>query len=179
MTAICRIEGCPNEAGLPGTARGLCRAHYHRFHRYGTADVEVRRVKSWAGQRCAAGDCDGVITYRGLCEKHNARIRRKIDPEGERRRHLAHRERLLRKREAILGRKRPSTCEICGSDGCGRGNKPESGICFDHDHATGVPRGWLCDRCNKVLGLVYDNPALMHKLIRYLEAHRETNRSAA
>lgn len=44
-----------------------------------------------------------------------------------------------------------------------------TGICFDHDHATGAPRGWLCDRCNKVLGLVQDRVALLIDMAVYIK----------
>lgn len=32
---ICVIEGCCNPAGVPGSARGMCRAHYRRWYRHG------------------------------------------------------------------------------------------------------------------------------------------------
>lgn len=67
-----------------------------------------------------------------------------------------------------MGRPRPSCCELCHEPGYGR--KPA--IVFDHDHATGKPRGWLCDRCNKMLGMARDDERLLRKLADYLEAHR-------
>lgn len=70
-----------------------------------------------------------------------------------------------------MGRPRPMLCELCGDPPNGRGSKPHSGICFDHDHSTGAPRGWLCDRCNKVLGLVGDSAHLLRVLALYLERH--------
>lgn len=68
-----------------------------------------------------------------------------------------------------MGRPRPECCELCGSQGYGRHGHKNAGICFDHDHATGKPRGWLCDRCNKVLGLVHDSVDLLTKMAEYLE----------
>ena len=55
---------------------------------------------------------------------------------------------------------RPDYCEVCGDEGK---------ICWDHDHATGLFRGWLCNRCNRTLGFVYDNPEVLRKLAEYLE----------
>lgn len=55
---------------------------------------------------------------------------------------------------------KPDTCEVCG-----RGGK----ICFDHSHANGEFRGWLCNHCNLVLGHVGDDPVLLRKLADYLE----------
>jgi hypothetical protein len=67
------------------------------------------------------------------------------------------------RKEKIAGRPRPEKCEVCG--GVGR-------ICFDHDHATGAFRGWLCSHCNTTLGLAEDNPERLLKLALYLEQHR-------
>ena len=65
----------------------------------------------------------------------------------------------LSKKETIAGRKKPSQCEVCGSIGR---------ICFDHDHITGKFRGWLCFRCNIVLGFVKDNTELLDAIKNYL-----------
>lgn len=63
------------------------------------------------------------------------------------------------KLEKIAGRKRPEQCEICGAIGK---------ICFDHDHNTGKFRGWICTRCNLVLGLVKDNAELLDAINKYI-----------
>lgn len=179
----CAVEGCPNDAGLPGSARGWCRSHYHRWYRYGDVLTDIKRVPSYAGERCAHPGCVKPARSAGMCVNHyavsNRARRRRRDPTGERRRSLEFKQRLQRQRENVLGRSRPSVCEICGESGYGRGNKPEAGICFDHDHATGVPRGWLCDRCNKVLGLVKDNHELLRYLAIYLVGHGQTHKRTA
>jgi hypothetical protein len=54
-------------------------------------------------------------------------------------------------------------CDICG--------EREPRLAFDHCHATGKFRGWLCGRCNLTLGKVKDNTALLRKMIGYLERH--------
>ena len=64
-----------------------------------------------------------------------------------------------KKREFLAGRQKSSQCEICGMRGR---------ICFDHNHNTGEFRGWICSKCNAVLGLVNDNPKLLQKIIEYL-----------
>lgn len=55
-------------------------------------------------------------------------------------------------------------CELCGvAFGKGR-NLPV----VDHDHATGVVRGRICNGCNTLLGHLRDSPALALSAISYL-----------
>jgi len=65
------------------------------------------------------------------------------------------------KQEAIAGRRCPDVCDICGESA--------RRIVFDHCHAKGRFRGWLCDRCNPTLGGVKDSTTLLAKMIAYLE----------
>ena len=67
--------------------------------------------------------------------------------------------------EKQLGRPCPSVCEIpgCGNTGA---------IHFDHDHATGKARGWLCFNCNAALGHVKDRQHILRALADYLERNR-------
>lgn len=58
---------------------------------------------------------------------------------------------------------RPSSCEICARNGR---------IVFDHDHATGKFRGWICNQCNVSLGMVRDNIDVLQKMIAYLVKSR-------
>jgi hypothetical protein len=94
-------------------------------------------------------------------EAAKAREKRKSDPEGNRRRVAKFKAKQEAKRAEIAGRPRPSVCDLC------RGFNLR--IVFDHCHQSGKFRGWLCDRCNKVLGLLKDDPALLRKMARYLE----------
>jgi hypothetical protein len=62
-----------------------------------------------------------------------------------------------------IGRNKPSVCDICGE------TRPPRQIHLDHCHQQGHARGWLCQRCNFVLGEVKDNTHLLRKLISYLD----------
>jgi ribosomal protein L24E len=53
-------------------------------------------------------------------------------------------------------------CEICNN------TFPMSRLCIDHDHFTNKYRGILCDNCNRVLGMVHDNPIILEEMITYL-----------
>ena len=44
--------------------------------------------------------------------------------------------------------------EICVACGGKLELRGRNGSCFDHDHVTGQPRGFIHDRCNKVEGMM-------------------------
>ena len=71
----------------------------------------------------------------------------------------------LAAQDIVAGRPRPTICDICGGS-------HHNGIVFDHCHQHGHFRGWLCDRCNKTLGAVEDDVALLRKMIVYLERNK-------
>ena len=71
----------------------------------------------------------------------------------------------LRRQEATAGRPRPDRCEVCGGNG-GR-------ITFDHCHAGGHFRGWLCSGCNTILGLAKDDVSRLLALVAYLTTNKE------
>jgi hypothetical protein len=60
-------------------------------------------------------------------------------------------------------RPEPEFCEICGGKSC------HPHLCEDHNHNTGLFRGWICQRCNQALGLFKDNPETVRRALTYLE----------
>lgn len=62
-------------------------------------------------------------------------------------------------------------CAICGDQkaasttGAGRG---QDCLVIDHCHTSGAFRGLLCHNCNKVLGLMRDDPARLRAAAEYL-----------
>jgi Recombination endonuclease VII len=61
-------------------------------------------------------------------------------------------------------------CAICYSP-CTfetKGRGANGSFALDHCHTTGDVRGLLCHRCNKVLGLVKDDPYVLDQMIKYL-----------
>lgn len=52
---------------------------------------------------------------------------------------------------------------------------PESQLCVDHSHSTGVIRGLLCYACNTALGKLQDNPALLRLAAMYVETNGMVN----
>lgn len=59
----------------------------------------------------------------------------------------------------------PEACEIC----CLRSDRA---LCLDHDHLTGMFRGWACYNCNVGLGHFRDSSETLKKAALYLEAHQ-------
>jgi hypothetical protein len=72
-----------------------------------------------------------------------------------------------RRKEIKAGRKRPLVCEVCGRTGV---------ICFDHCHATGKFRGWLCSNCNCILGLAKDKVEILAALTKYLKCQLKVDK---
>lgn len=100
-------------------------------------------------------------------DKLKAREGRKNNPEAQRIRSENYRIRQEIKKVAKAGREKPLICELCNED--------KFKIVFDHCHVTNIFRGWICDRCNKVLGLVYDSSQLLEKMKNYLEKFKWQN----
>lgn len=61
---------------------------------------------------------------------------------------------------AAMAEAQQHCCKICSN------KRP---LTVDHCHSTGVVRGLLCQQCNSVLGLAYDDQAILHNAIRYLQ----------
>ncbi len=51
-------------------------------------------------------------------------------------------------------------CEICGAT-----NRK---LVWDHDHATGEFRGWLCGNCNSGIGLLGDSIEDLYNAVNYM-----------
>jgi hypothetical protein len=105
--------------------------------------------------------------HRAYYRANKARIQKKNSEWYEKNREYAIACGRERRRVTSPTRPDPGFCEICG-DG------PENGgwkvLALDHDHATGKFRGWLCNYCNRALGMFRDNVSFMRKAISYLEA---------
>ncbi len=63
--------------------------------------------------------------------------------------------------------KQKGGCALCGKSNPRSNNK--TGLCIDHNHATGKVRGLLCDKCNRGLGLFNEDVDVLKKAIIYLQ----------
>lgn len=60
----------------------------------------------------------------------------------------------------------PDNCEACGKPFASMRKAPH----YDHCHLTGLFRGWLCNNCNRALGLAGDSPEGVRRLLDYITA---------
>ena len=59
-------------------------------------------------------------------------------------------------------------CECCNTP-MTYGQKNMNSMCFDHDPVREEFRGWICKKCNTVIGFLGDNLEGTKKLVMYLE----------
>jgi len=54
----------------------------------------------------------------------------------------------------------PDKCQVCFA---------QETIHVDHNHKTGIVRGFLCGGCNRALGILKENPIRIRQLADYIE----------
>lgn len=84
---------------------------------------------------------------------------------------LAMRQKYGIEQETYLGMvtKQEGKCAICGAEPSNNQHKKRLNI--DHCHRTGAVRGLLCDLCNRALGMMRDDTALLANAINYLKQY--------
>jgi hypothetical protein len=125
------------------------------------------RQKSGLHVRCAkCKNKDGLTYYYKNQEKCIAWQRAfNKTPERQAYQRRYQRNRLRRVKDDLALRPRPLLCECCGEAPFGK----NAVLSFDHCHATGSFRGWLCNRCNRVLGMCQDKASVLRALAAYME----------
>lgn len=143
--------------------------HYFTGKPCKNGHIGKRYVSTW---RCVQCTVDRVIKWQ--CENPQKRAAKQSRYQARkdkgqkllesRRDHKTERQRREARLAELAGRPRPMVCDICKGTG-----KRGGVIAFDHCHAHGHFRGWLCDRCNTTLGAAEDRPDLLRKMAEYLE----------
>ena len=64
-------------------------------------------------------------------------------------------------------------CAGCGRDFRNKWRGREVNMALDHDHFTNEPRGILCVKCNRALGLLEENIETFDNLIKYLNKYKK------
>lgn len=71
----CSIDGCVGRAGIPGTGRGMCNAHYKKLRKYGDPLHVVRKRNV-----CSVDDCERFVFSQSWCSMHYSRWKRYGSP---------------------------------------------------------------------------------------------------
>ena len=108
---------------------------------------EIDRAKAWR----RANPERTLETQR----KHREENRERIALE-----HFAYRFGLTKEEAVKVLAKKGGPCPIC---------KVREALEYDHDHATGVNRGWLCGSCNRGLGLFGDDVSRLKAAVRWVQ----------
>lgn len=159
--ANCSISGCFDKV----IGNGYCSMHYQRVALTGDAGGPLPlRVMSWNGAICRVSNCEKTIVAKGCCGPHynyqryyNLTI------------------------EQISELCLPENYK-CSNTRC---PSPEATVFdLDHDHSCCPPsnykgkrykscgkcvRGWLCRKCNSILGFVRDDVSALEGLVLYLK----------
>lgn len=79
--------------------------------------------------------------------------------------HIRRRYGVTPEQESEMWQRQGGCCAICGKGLSGPGQRDTH---LDHDHRTGLVRGFLCVACNQGLGRFLDEPTLLEIAIAYL-----------
>lgn len=194
---LCSQEGC----GRSHKTAGLCGPHYERWRRGADLSTPVRQYER--GERiCKVDGCererDGSATYCGM---HQNRVYWRGEP-GPAEPKIAARGHAIwntpNHRRGVsnlwkfgltsetfdeLLAAQGGRCAVCGTDDP-KGNRVSTWT-VDHDH-TCCPgkrscgrcvRGLLCNRCNRAVGLLGDDPAALAAAAAYLRRHQQARAS--
>ncbi len=195
----CSVDGCDR----PGRTAGFCGTHYERWRRGRTLASPIGQYER--GDRvCKVEGCGrkrgSSATY---CDMHRMRVSAsgkpgqsglKIAPTGQaiwdspdERRRVSHLWKfgLTPETFAELLAAQGGRCAICGT-GDPKGNRVSTWV-VDHDHRCcpgarscgRCVRGLLCNRCNRVLGMFGDDPAVAEAAAAYLRRYTQARLSSA
>lgn len=106
--------------------------------------------------------------YRNRYKKNKARLQREAK--------MRARSNANKRRMTVYGMTETQYDEMVAAQAglcaiCTEPMNPYSGTNVDHCHSTGKVRGLLCDRCNRGLGQLKDDPFTVHSALAYLEVH--------
>ena len=68
-----------------------------------------------------------------------------------------------------ISKKQEDRCAVCGEQETAHYNDGRvRRLAVDHDHKTGKIRGLLCDRCNRKVGMLVDDPNWLERAVEYV-----------
>lgn len=182
---VCEIEGCSRSR----KAHGMCGTHLYRRDNGLPLDADVRQYER--DGVCKVDGCGRPREDGQFCPMHLRRKQRRGDagsasrqraPAGEATWHDpdVSRDKKLRLQYGLtpeaydeMLRRQGGGCAVCGATNGWARSRAKRGMCVDHDHETGHVRGLLCQRCNRAIGLLRDDPTILDAAARYLRANAQ------
>jgi hypothetical protein len=135
----------------------------------------ARKPKCHPERKLVARGLCGPCYYRATHAKRRASSKKFYDthPEKARDHHLHYRYGLDESRFQEMLKAQNGVCAICGKpEAAVHKNGAVKRLAVDHDHLTDVVRGLLCWRCNKAIGLLFDNTTILENALTYLRKHQ-------
>lgn len=129
---------------------------------------KVNDIEKWCKVCCNTN----VREWRKLNrERKNEleRIRRKNNPDATKNSRFKYLYGISINDYEMLFDKQNGRCAICNEIETSLSNGQIRALAVDHDHITGQVRGLLCDRCNRGIGYLRDDPDILRAAIYYLE----------
>ena len=145
-TEMCSVDGCAR----PYSARGYCNAHYQQMlHGRPLRPLPAEgRDSKHRGLRCIVVGCERARKSSNWCRQHyHYWAELHIDPQTY--------EDALRLQGGV--------CAVCGGT-----NANGRRLSADHDHVTRRMRGVLCANCNRAIGLLRDDVAIVARALAYI-----------
>lgn len=121
--------------------------------------TEEQRVKQREAVRRYTNTHREIINAR-------QRQKRKENPRPQRNRVLQHRFGITIEKYDEMLLSQNGSCAICKKQ-----NIDDRSFDVDHCHGTGKIRGLLCGNCNRGIGNLQDNPAILCAAIEYLNSY--------
>ena len=128
---------------------------------------ELNLIRYWTGNPCKAGHLAERYTSSRQCvecQKERTKKYQKTQKGKDKSREIHLRNTYGVSLQEVLIAK---NCEICFTSLLSEGMAGNS-VCVDHDHKTGDVRGFLCNNCNRGLGMFMDNQDYLKSAISYL-----------
>jgi hypothetical protein len=130
------------------------------FHRQSTGPTGTVYWRSIC-KKCA--DVQSKVWRKNNPEKYKAAIKRSNEKVRDAI-HLKQRFGITVDQFAVLFATCDGLCTICKFPESRKNRR----LSLDHDHATGRLRGFVCSRCNIIMGCVNDDPELLERAAHYL-----------
>ncbi len=184
----CSIDGCERNH----KAHGLCGTHLYRRDKGLPMDGPVRQYEH--ERICKIDGCEKSRVDGGdgqHCQMHRRRVIRRGDPGSAERQRAPFGEAdwdkpNVRRRKKLLDgygltadeynrllAKQKGRCAVCGGSSNSSRASSDLSFCVDHDHITGQVRGLLCGSCNRAIGMLKDDPAIIEAAAQYVRSHRQ------